>query len=136
MQAIVAPDRSFDRLKRHTDFIKAAIFPGGCLPSVAALTRAAERAGGFALVHLDDIGIDYAETLRRWRANLRERAPELRAAGFDDAFLRRWEFYFSYCEAGFEERYVRTVQLAYATPGWRRAPFAATRAEPRRLASA
>ncbi len=66
MQAIVVPDASFDRTKHTTDFIKAAIFPGGCLPSVGALTAAATGAGGGAdlsLVHLDDLGPHYAETL-------------------------------------------------------------------------
>ena len=69
MQAIVVPDESFDRIKLHTDFIKTAIFPGGCLPSVGALTAAADS-NGFSLAHLDDIGLHYGETLRRWRRNL------------------------------------------------------------------
>ncbi len=105
MQAIVVPDRSFDRTKRRTDFIKASIFPGGCLPSVAALTAAAASAG-LSGVHLDDIGIHYAETLRRWRANLLARRAELESIGFDEHFTRLWEFYLSYCEAGFDERYI------------------------------
>jgi cyclopropane-fatty-acyl-phospholipid synthase len=120
LQAIVVPDASFDRTKHTTDFIKAAIFPGGCLPSVGALTAAATGAGGGAdlsLVHLDDIGPHYAETLRRWRANLAAARPELAGAGFNERFARLWDFYFSYCEAGFDERYVSVVQLAYAAPG-------------------
>ena len=122
MQAIVVPDGSFDRTKRHTDFIKAAIFPGGCLPSVGALTTAANVGGGLALVRLDDIGLHYGETLRRWRANLVGRRGELSALGFDRRFTRLWEFYFAYCEAGFDERYVSVEQLAYAALGWRPRP--------------
>ncbi len=118
MQAIVAPDHSFDRLKRHTDFIKAEIFPGGCLPSVKALTKAAMRDGGFALREHNDIGLHYGETLRRWRANLDRIAAELPALGLDERFARLWAFYFAYCEAGFEERYISTAQLLYATPGF------------------
>ena len=100
MQAIVVPDASFDRTKRRTDFIKAAIFPGGCLPSLGALTAAATRSGDLSLVHLEDIGPHYAETLRRWRANLVGRADVLASAGYD-------------------ERYVSVAQLGYAAPGWR-----------------
>ena len=121
MQAIVVPDRSFDRTKHHTDFIKAAIFPGGCLPSVEALTASA-HGRGFALGHLDDIGLHYAETLRRWRANLVRRRDELRPLGFDDRFARLWEFYFSYCEAGFDERYISTVQIAFSAPAGKPGP--------------
>ena len=119
LQAIVVPDHSFDRTKHHTDFIKAAIFPGGSLPSVGALTRSARRAG-LGLAHLDDIGMHYAETLRWWRANLADRRAELSTLGFADRFLRLWDFYFAYCEAGFDERAVSVAQLAYASPGWQR----------------
>lgn len=85
MQAIVVPDPSFDRLKRHTDFIKAAIFRGGCLPSIRALTAGANR-NGLALRNVDHIGRHYGETLRRWRANLHEMKTELPALGL--ALLR------------------------------------------------
>ncbi len=116
MQSIVVPDGQFDRLKRHTDFIKAAIFPGGCLPSTAALDRAAERAG-LTPAHHADIGIHYGETLRRWRTNLEAIALELAAEpelGLDQHFTRLWDFYFAYCEAGFEERYISVAQSVYS----------------------
>ncbi|HEY1739000.1 MAG TPA: cyclopropane-fatty-acyl-phospholipid synthase family protein [Acidimicrobiia bacterium] len=124
MQAIVVPDASFDRVKRHTDFIKSAIFPGGCLPSVHALGAAASR-HGFVPTYEDDIGLHYAETLRRWKQNLADARAELDALGLDRRFARLWEFYFSYCEAAFEERYVRDVQLLYTPPGWRPAAMPA-----------
>jgi len=135
LQAIVVPDRSFDRAKHHTDFIKSAIFPGGCLPSVEALAGAA-GAAGFTFAHLDDIGVHYAETLRRWRANLLSSRAELEASGYDERFVRLWEFYFSYCEAGFEERYISTAQLAFAAPGRRPAAFRVADRQRRHLASA
>ncbi len=135
LQAIVLPDRSFDRAKHHTDFIKRAIFPGGCLPSVGALTAAATGAG-FSFAHLDDIGLHYAETLRRWRANLLSRRDELASRGYDSEFVRLWEFYFSYCEAGFEERYISTAQIAFAAPEWRPGAFRTGEGRPRHLASA
>lgn len=115
LQAIVVPDESFDRAKHHTDFIKAAIFPGGCLPSVGALTAAAAR-NELTLTRHDGIGPHYAETLRRWRANLDEARDELAPRGYDDRFVRLWDFYFSYCEAGFEERYLDDVHLVYVAP--------------------
>jgi cyclopropane-fatty-acyl-phospholipid synthase len=115
LQAITVPDTSFDRTKRTTDFIKAAIFPGGCLPSVAALDDAAAR-HGLTLTRRDDIGPHYAETLRRWRANLDAARHELAALGYDERFVRQWDFYFSYCEAGFEERYVGDAQLLFVAP--------------------
>jgi len=117
MQAIVVPDRSFDRLKRHTDFIKAAIFPGGCLPSIGALTAAANRSG-LALHNVDQIGPHYGETLRRWRTNLDAVDVELPALGLDARFGRLWRFYLAYCEAGFDERYVGATQLLYTAPGF------------------
>jgi len=122
LQAIVVPDDAFDRTKHRTDFIKAAIFPGGCLPSVGALTTSADRSG-LALARFDDIGVHYAETLRRWRANLLTRGEELASLGYDDRFRRLWEFYFSYCEAGFDERYVSVTQMAFSTPAWRPRPL-------------
>ena len=120
MQAIVVPDAQFDRLKRHTDFIKAAIFPGGCLPSPEALQRAAEPYG-FRQTQLDEFGRHYAETLRRWTRNLETITPELVARpqlGLDRRFARLWDFYFSYCEAGFDESYIDVVQALYTkSPG-------------------
>ena len=116
MQAIVVPDQSFDRLKRHTDFIKAAIFPGGCLPSIGALTAAANR-NGLTMRNVDDIGGHYGETLRRWRTNLNAIKTELPALGLDTRFGRLWDFYLAYCEAGFDERYIGATQLLYTAPG-------------------
>jgi cyclopropane-fatty-acyl-phospholipid synthase len=115
LQAIVVPDASFDRVKRGTDFIKAAIFPGGCLPSVGALDDAAAH-HGLVRTRRDAIGPHYAETLRRWRANLDAARRDLARLGYDERFARLWDFYLSYCEAGFEERYLDDVQLVYAAP--------------------
>jgi len=118
LQAIVIPDESFDRVKRSTDFIKHAIFPGGCLPSVAALTAAARRRG-FSLAHEDRIGLHYAETLRRWRRRLDDARDEMIALGYDERLVRLFEFYFAYCEAGFAAKYLDDAQLLYTAPAWR-----------------
>jgi cyclopropane-fatty-acyl-phospholipid synthase len=118
VQAIVASDAAFDRLKHRRDFINTVIFPGGCLPSVRALSTAAARTGDLALCRRRDLGPHYGETLRRWRANLNAATPELPALGLDERFGRLWRFYLAYCEAGFDERYISVQQLLFATPGF------------------
>ena len=85
LQAIVIPGHRYERAKNTEDFIKAFIFPGGCLPSIEAITRSSGRATDLTLTDVDDFGLHYAETLRRWRANLDARADELPALGLDDA---------------------------------------------------
>ncbi len=120
MQAIVVPDESFDRAKHHEDFIKSVIFPGSCIPSARALTDAARR-HDLTLRHQDDIGLHYAETLRRWRSNFADSA--VGGLHLDERFRRLWEFYLAYCEAGFEEGSVGDVQLLYSAPRWRPTPF-------------
>ena len=72
IQAIVIDDPSFERAKRHQDFVRRMVFPGGCLPSVASLTTSLARATDLRIVDLEDVGRHYAETLRRWADNLAE----------------------------------------------------------------
>lgn len=117
LQAITIPDQRFDLAKTREDFIKRVIFPGGCLPSVAAIREAAERTSGWELTAVHDLGSDYAETLRRWRAALRARAHELPAHGLGPHFARTFDFYFAYCEAGFDDGLVGDVQLTFTAPG-------------------
>lgn len=113
LQAIVIADRSYERAKRHDDFIRSSIFPGGCLPSVTSLTTAAGRAG-LRLIELEDIGIHYAETLRRWRATVETHAADVADLGLDERFRRLWDLYLTYCEAAFRERHVSDVQVLLA----------------------
>ena len=116
LQAIVIADQSYERAKRHDDFIKRMIFPGGCLPSVEAITRSCRRATDLRVVHLDDIGLHYAETLRRWRANFTDHIDDVSAIGLGSPFQRLWQLYLCYCEAAFVERHVSDVQLILAKP--------------------
>lgn len=113
MQAIVLQHDRFDRAKYTKDFIKSAIFPGGCLPSISALEKAAQRAHMGALVELHDITPHYARTLREWRHNLHANAETLREKGFVAHRQRLWDFYFAYCQAGFSSRDVQLVQIAF-----------------------
>ncbi len=118
MQAIVIEPQRFQRAKTTQDFIKQFIFPGGCLPSTDAMLNAATRSGDLSLTSLDDYGVHYAETLRRWRAAFNDHRDRLPALGFGEAFARMWDFYLAYCEAAFNERSVSVVQLTMAGPGW------------------
>jgi cyclopropane-fatty-acyl-phospholipid synthase len=118
LQAITIADQSYERAKASQDFIKAFIFPGGCLPSVASLARSAARTD-LRIVDLEDIGRHYAETLRRWRDNVDQHRGEIEDLGFDDRFLRMWRLYLCYCEAAFLERHISDVQLVLAKPAWR-----------------
>ena len=119
LQAIVIDDRSFERAKRHRDFVRRMVFPGGCLPSIASITASLARASHLRVVDVEDIGRHYGETLRRWRENLAGRADEVDRLGIGTEFLRLWRLYLSYCEAAFLERHVTDVQLVLAKPGWR-----------------
>ena len=119
LQAIVLPDQRFERAKTTQDFIKRCVFPGGCLPSVEAILRSTSRSTDLALTRLDDMGHHYALTLARWRERLFKHEAELADLDVDEAFLRLWDFYFSYCEGAFTERYVSVVQAVFARPEWR-----------------
>jgi cyclopropane-fatty-acyl-phospholipid synthase len=119
LQAITIDDRAYAVERASKSFIRTHVFPNGCLPSLEVIGRCVARRTDLALIHLEDFGADYAETLRRWRTNV-ERDPErLAELGYDERFRRLWRLYLSYCEAGFIERRIGVAQLVYAKPGWR-----------------
>jgi len=117
IQAITIADQSYERAKRRKDFIRDLIFPGGCLPSIAAITSNVAGATDLRLVDLEDIGLHYARTLRLWARNVDERFDEIRVLGFDDRFKRLWDMYLHYCEGAFLERHISDVQLVFHKPG-------------------
>lgn len=119
IQGITIDDRFYERAKRSVDFIQRFIFPGSCIPSVSALTQASAKVGDLGLIHLEDIGMHYAPTLRAWRQNMATTLPQITALGYQDEFLRLWDFYLCYCEGGFSERSISVVHLLYAKSGWR-----------------
>jgi cyclopropane-fatty-acyl-phospholipid synthase len=100
IQSITIRDDLFERYVRSTDFIQQYIFPGGLLPSPSAFRAAAAKAG-LRIVGELDFGLDYAETLRRWRERFLAADGAVRRLGFDTRFMRIWEFYLGYCEAAF-----------------------------------
>ncbi len=113
VQSIVIQDALFERYIQSTDFIQQYIFPGGCLPCPAEFRREAEAAG---LQVVDELafGPDYAETCRRWRADFTAQRETVLSLGFDERFIRIWEFYLAYCEAGFDAGDIDVVQFTLA----------------------
>ncbi|HEY5108364.1 MAG TPA: cyclopropane-fatty-acyl-phospholipid synthase family protein [Acidimicrobiales bacterium] len=118
LQAITVEDRSFERAKNGTDFVREFIFPGGCLPSIEAISRSLRRATPMVVVDVEDIGRHYAETLRRWDDQVADRADEVAALGLDTRFQRLWHFYLCYCAGAFLERHISDVQMVMAMPDW------------------
>lgn len=100
VQTIVIDDTLFADYRSGTDFIREHVFPGGMLPSPARFEAEARRAGLEPIEALR-FGADYARTLAEWRTRFLDALPEVRALGFDERFVRLWEFYLAYCEAGF-----------------------------------
>jgi cyclopropane-fatty-acyl-phospholipid synthase len=111
VQTIAIPDERYERYRRHDDWIRRYIFPGSLLPSVEALEKAMTRASSLRLEGLDEIGPHYATTLQAWRTRFLSRLDDVRRLGYDERFVRTWEFYLAYCEAAFRTRSLRDVQL-------------------------
>jgi cyclopropane-fatty-acyl-phospholipid synthase len=110
IQSITIRDDLFDRYVRSTDFIQQYIFPGGLLPSRREF-RAAAKAAGLSVTAELEFGLDYAETLRRWRERFLAEDVAVRKLGFDTRFVRIWEFYLAYCEAAFATGNTGVVQF-------------------------
>lgn len=119
LQAITIRDQRYREALHNVDFIKKYIFPGGFIPCVSVLVENAAQQCDAVLVHLDDLGADYARTLRAWRTRFDAQADAVKSLGFDERFRRMWRFYFCYCEGGFLERAISDVQLLFAMPGYR-----------------
>ncbi len=119
LQAITVPDWHYEQHRKTVDFIKRYIFPGCCIPSLEAISHAVGRATDLQLVHLEDITLHYARTLKIWRQKFLARLDAVRALGKSDRFIRMWDFYLASCEGGFAEQYTGDVQLVFAKPGAR-----------------
>ena len=129
VQAITIEDHRYEQAVRSVDFIKRHVFPGSFIPSIAAMMSAKTAASDLALLDLEDMGLSYARTLQAWRERFLDRLPQVRALGFDERFIRMWEFYLAYCEGGFRERSIGVAQMLFARPGYRPNAQAAATAE-------
>jgi len=116
IQSIVIDDALYARYINSTDFIQQYIFPGGCLPCPSVF-RAQAQAAGLQVEEEHAFGLDYAETLKRWREAFLQHRDEVLTLGFDKRFMHIWEFYLCYCEAAFMEKNIDVVQYTLRKPG-------------------
>ncbi len=111
LQAIVIPEQRYEAARNNVDFIQRYIFPGGGLPSLESILKSAGRHTQLQMKYLEDIRNDYAETLRHWRQRFVSNSERIAAMGFDDRFMRMWQFYLAYCEGGFDENAIGATQI-------------------------
>ncbi|MCA9305340.1 MAG: cyclopropane-fatty-acyl-phospholipid synthase family protein [Phycisphaerales bacterium] len=116
IQAIVIRDQFYQQAARRRDFLKKYIFPGSCLMGVRSMLSAIESRTDLRLWHMEDFGPDYATTLSHWRRAFLSQVEEVRAMGFDNNFIRMWEYYLAYCEGVFRARQTGVVQMLLVKP--------------------
>jgi cyclopropane-fatty-acyl-phospholipid synthase len=119
LQAITMPDDRYDDYLKNTDFIQQFIFPGSCVPSFNAILDASVVRTDLQVSHVENIGPHYADTLRCWLENVMKNEEQILALGYSRDFLRLWEYYLCYCEAGFRERYLGDLQILFSKPACR-----------------
>ena len=118
LQAITIDERAYDVEKAKRSFANTHVFPGGCLPSLGAISRSVARVTDLRPIHLEDITAHYVRTLRCWRENFLAQLDRVRSLGYDGRFQRMWELYLAYCEGGFGGGRIGDVQLLLAKPGY------------------
>ena len=116
IQVITSPDSRYESLRKGVDWIQKHIFPGSLLPSVGAINNSVNRTGDMTLVDLKDIGLDYAKTLKLWYDAFNANLSKVKSLGFDDTFIRKWNYYLCYCEAAFAMRNINVMHLVYSRP--------------------
>jgi cyclopropane-fatty-acyl-phospholipid synthase len=116
VQAITIEDHRYAQALASVDFIKRHVFPGSFIPSIHAMLSAKTRVTDLALVRLQDFGLSYARTLQAWRERFLGSLGQVRGQGFDERFIRSWEFYLAYCEGGFRERSIGVSHLLMEKP--------------------
>lgn len=116
LQMITCPDGRYDSLRKNVDWIQKHIFPGSLLLSVHRVNQALRKTGDLFLHDLKDLGLSYAETLKRWRVAFNQNELAVRELKFDSRFIRKWNYYLAYCEAAFALRNITVVQAVYTRP--------------------
>ncbi|BFT29766.1 cyclopropane-fatty-acyl-phospholipid synthase family protein [Alteromonas sp. D210916BOD_24] len=119
LQSITIDDRRYDSYSNSVDFIQKYIFPGGFLPSQYQLNAHLKKYTKMMIRDLHDIGLDYAKTLSDWYDAFISAKDLLMKDGYDERFMRMWTYYLKYCEGGFLERTISTVQLVISKPQYR-----------------
>ncbi|WP_411827177.1 class I SAM-dependent methyltransferase [Luteolibacter sp. AS25] len=116
IQYITVPDNRYKSLTKGVDWIQKVIFPGSLLLSVGRVNEVLNKTGNLFLNNLEDLGTDYARTLSAWHETFNSRLDEIKKLGFDEPFIRTWNYYLKYCEAGFNTRNISVVQALYTRP--------------------
>jgi cyclopropane-fatty-acyl-phospholipid synthase len=116
MQFITCPDSRYEQFRRGVDFIQKHIFPGSLLLSLNRVNDVLSKEAGMVLHGVDDMGADYALTLRRWAESFAQKTGDVHALGFDERFVRKWSYYLAYCEAAFALRNISVVQTVHTRP--------------------
>ena len=119
IQAITVPDQRYRYARNSVDFIQRYIFPGGSLPGHEIVMSSIRKHTDMQMIGMEEMGEDYAKTLEVWRERFLSRVDEVKALGFDDVFIRMWDYYLCYCQGAFEERVIGTSQILFARPEWR-----------------
>jgi cyclopropane-fatty-acyl-phospholipid synthase len=120
LQTITLPEQEVRAYRQRTDWIQTYIFPGSELASVSEISRSVARATQLALTHIDSMGMHYAHTLAAWRERFLQNLDSVQRLGFDERFIRMWDFYLAWCEGAFRERYINVAQLVLAKHGTQR----------------
>jgi cyclopropane-fatty-acyl-phospholipid synthase len=116
LQMILCPDNRYGSFRKNLDWIQKYIFPGSLLPSMAIIQKNINQTGALNLHHFEDMALDYARTLLMWRENFNRNVDRVLALGFDASFIRKWNYYLSYCEAAFRTRNITVAQAVYIRP--------------------
>lgn len=125
LQGITMNEQRYERYRRSVDFIQRYVFPGSCCPALGAMVASVGRATDMRVSHVEDIGPHYATTVRLWREAFFTQVDRVLAMGYPPSFVRLWDYYLSYCEAGFAERYIGDVQMVLTRPRCERRPITA-----------
>jgi len=118
IQAITMPDRRYKQYLKSSDFIQQFIFPGSCVPSLTVMMTAISNHSDLKVSYIEDFGIHYAKTLQFWLHNFLSVVDEIKQQGYTEDFIRLWEYYLCYCEAGFKEKYTGLVQMCLDKPSY------------------
>jgi cyclopropane-fatty-acyl-phospholipid synthase len=116
VQMITVPDCSYASLKKNVDWIQKHIFPGSLLLSVGRVNEVLSKVSDLYLHDLEDLGADYTRTLSSWYRRFNLVRDSVVALGYDEAFIRSWNYYLKYCEAAFKTRNISVVQAIYTRP--------------------
>ena len=116
VQMITVPDCSYRSLRKNVDWIQKHIFPGSLLLSVGRINEVLSATGDLFMHDLEDLGADYARTLSTWHRSFNSVLGAINALGFDEPFIRSWNYYLKYCEAAFATRNISVVQAIYTRP--------------------